>query len=123
MIRRHGADELSLGLLISGLALSLISRITRLGVLELLGMAAYIFSVYRMLSRQHEKRYQENQKFVALWRKSSGEAKQFSVRWKNRKSFKYFKCPQCHALLRLPRKVGEVTVTCGKCHHAFKKKA
>ena len=123
MIGRHGADELSLALIIAGLVLSLLSRITRLAVLDLAGMAAYICAVYRMLSRQHEKRYQENQKYIALWRRTSGEAKQFSVRWKNRKNFKYFKCPQCHALLRLPRKVGEVTVTCGKCHHAFKKKA
>ena len=49
--------------------------------------------------------------------------RQFINRLRNIRKYKYFKCPQCHARLRLPRKVGEVTVTCGKCRHAFKKKA
>ena len=53
----------------------------------------------------------------------SGSVRQFIVRLKNIRKYKYFKCPQCHARLRLPRKVGEVTVTCGKCRHAFKQKA
>jgi transcription elongation factor Elf1 len=39
------------------------------------------------------------------------------------KKYKYFKCPECKSWLRLPRGVGEVTVTCGKCRHAFKQKA
>ena len=49
--------------------------------------------------------------------------RQFINRVKNLRKYKYFKCPECHARLRLPRKVGEVTVTCGKCRHAFKQKA
>ena len=51
------------------------------------------------------------------------DASTFELYLKNMRKYKYFKCPECHARLRLPRKVGEVTVTCGKCHHAFKQKA
>ena len=40
----------------------------------------------------------------------------------NLRKYKYFKCPSATRCCIL-RKVGEVTVTCGKCKHSFKKKA
>ena len=120
MMGRHGADEFSMALLIAGLALSILSSLFRLGVLSLLGLALYVYAIFRMFSRDHEKRYAENQNYLAF---IHGSLKQFFVRVKNSRKYKYFKCPQCQARLRLPRKVGEVTVTCGKCHHAFKQKA
>lgn len=123
MIGRHGPDELSLALLIAGLVLSMLSRITRLALLDLIGIVAYVYAIYRIFSRQHEKRYGENQRFLKFFGSASESVKQFNTRWGNRHTFKYFKCPQCGARLRLPRKVGEVTVTCGKCKHAFKMKA
>ena len=123
MTGRHGADEFSLALLIAGLALSLLGSITRFFVLDLLGWALYIYALFRMFSRNNAKRFAENAKFKSVWTGSISTVKQFFVRMKNMRKFKYFKCPECHARLRLPRKVGEVTVTCGKCHHAFKQKA
>ena len=123
MTGRRGADELSLMLLISGLVLSVLGSALRFGILNLMGLAAYVFSMYRMLSRNVEKRYAENAKFVGLWHTVTSNVRQFFIRLKNANKYKYFKCPECHARLRLPRKVGEVTVTCGKCRHAFKQKA
>lgn len=123
MAGRHGADEFSLAMLIVGLALSILGSLTRLGLLALLSLALYIYAVFRMFSRNHQKRYAENQKYLSIVHGSSGSVRQFFVRLKNMRKYKYFKCPQCHSRLRLPRKVGEVTVTCGKCHHAFKQKA
>ena len=48
---------------------------------------------------------------------------QARVRFKNRKEYKYFRCPKCHAWLKLKRGSGEGTLTRGKCKHAFKAKA
>ena len=123
MAGRHGADEFSLALLIAGLALSILGSLLRVGILALLSMALYIYGMFRMFSRDHQKRYAENQKYLSIAHGKMGGAKQFFVRLKNIRKYKYFKCPQCHSRLRLPRKVGEVTVTCGNCHHAFKQKA
>ncbi len=120
---RRGADELSMALLVVGLVLSLLSSIFHLNILYLLSLAIYIFAVYRMLSRNLEKRYAENAAFLTLWRGKGSAIRQFFNRMKNLKKYKYFKCPECKSRLRLPRGVGEVTVTCGKCHHAFKQKA
>jgi len=123
MLGRNGTDEFSFALLITALLLSILSSIFGISLLSLLSMAAYIYCIFRMFSRNVSKRYSENQRFVELKRKSMTSVSQAWVRAKNFRKYKYFKCPECHALLRLPRKVGEVTVTCGKCRHAFKKSA
>ena len=123
MAGRHGADEFSLALLIFGLILSILSSFTGFALLSLLGMAAYIWSIFRMFSRNTAKRSAEYQKYLSAWTNFKNSTRQFWVRLKNSRNYKYFKCPQCHSRLRLPRKVGEVTVTCGKCHHSFKQKA
>ena len=123
MSGRRGADELSMALLIAGLILSLLSGILRLNILYFLGLALYVFAIFRMLSRNLEKRYAGNAAYLKLWQGASSNTKQFFNRMKNMKKYRYFKCPECKSRLRLPRGVGEVTVTCGKCRHAFKQKA
>ena len=123
MAGRRGADELSLALLIAGALLSLLSTILHTPVLSLLSMAVYIYTLFRMFSRNLEKRHAENAAFLKFWNGMTSGIRQFFNRLKNMKKYKYFKCPECKSRLRLPRGVGEVTVTCGKCRHAFKQKA
>lgn len=123
MTGRNGPDELSIAMLIASLVIMLVSSFTGSFVLNLLGTILYIVIIFRIFSRNVEKRYAENQKYVAFRQKLRTGCSQGWVRLKKSKKYKYFKCPQCHSWLRLPRKVGEVTVTCGKCRHAFKKKA
>lgn len=123
MMGRNGSDELSFAMLVSALILMLISSILGSPLVNLLSLILYGLCIFRMFSRNVAKRYQENQRYVEWNRRIKTSASQWWVRLKNVRKYKYFKCPECKALLRLPRKVGEVTVTCGKCHHAFKKKA
>lgn len=123
MMGRNGADELSMAMLILALVLLLVSSITGSALINLLGLVCYVLIIFRMFSRNVEKRYAENQKYITFRTKAKTGMSQWKVRLKNSKKYKYFKCPECKALLRLPRNVGEVTVTCGKCRHAFKKKA
>ena len=123
MIGRNGADQLSMAMLITGIVLSLLTAITKLGIFNLLGLIVLILTIFRMFSRNLDKRRAENQKFVNFRANFGTNAKQLMNRLKNMKKYKYFKCPQCGARLRLPRKVGEVTVTCGKCKNQFKQKA
>ena len=123
MAGRRGADELSLAMLIGGALLSLLSTILHAPVLSLLSMVIYIYTLFRMFSRNLEKRHAENAAFLKFWNGMTSGIRQFFNRLKNMKKYKYFKCPECKSRLRLPRGVGEVTVTCGKCHHPFKQKA
>ena len=123
MIGRNGADQLSLAMLIAGIVLSLLTSVTRIAIFNILGLIVLVLTIFRMFSRNLEKRRAENQKFVNFRANFGTNAKQMMNRLKNMKKYKYFKCPQCGARLRLPRKVGEVTVTCGKCKNQFKQKA
>lgn len=133
MTGRHGADQLSMALLWTGLIAYLlgsilgsvqVSVIALLGsLLSLLGFAAYVFCVYRMMSRNNEKRNDENRRYMAATEKSRTQRRQAKVRFQNRKKYKYFKCPGCHAWLRVPRGTGVVTVTCSRCHNSFTQKA
>ncbi|MBQ9855937.1 MAG: hypothetical protein IJO53_07040 [Clostridia bacterium] len=120
---RRGMDQLGFALLIASLVLSLLSSILRIGILSLLSMAAWIYALYRMLSKNISAREKENQWFLSKYTPVASSVKQARVRFKNRKIYLYYRCPNCKAWLRLPRNIGEKTVTCGKCQSTFKKKA
>jgi len=123
MAGRNGADKMTHDILIISLVCMLLSTFTGILALNLLGTVGYIYVIFRIFSRNIAKRYEENRKYVLLRQNVCTSVKQAYVRLKNTRKYKYFKCPQCGSWLRLPRKVGEVTITCGKCRHAFPKKA
>ncbi|MDO4371080.1 MAG: hypothetical protein Q4D43_07145, partial [Clostridia bacterium] len=64
MIGRNGADQLSMAMLIAGIVLSLLTSITKLAIFNLLGLVILVLTIFRMFSRNLEKRRAENQKFV-----------------------------------------------------------
>lgn len=120
---RHGPDNLGMFTLIAGLVCSLLGSFTRVGLLSLVGFALYIITLFRMFSRNHEKRMAENRKYISLTSNWKTKARQFSKRMKNRRDYKYFKCPQCKVLLRTKRGSGEKDITCVRCGHQFRQKS
>ena len=119
---RHGADNLGLFTLFTGLACSLLGSFLRLGLLSMLGLILYICTLFRMLSRNHEKRMAENRKYIELTSGWKTKTRQFLKRMKNRRDYRYFKCPNCRVLLRMKRGSGEKEITCIRCGHQFKQK-
>ena len=120
---RHGADNLGMFTLIAGLACSLLASFTGIGLLSLVGLGLYVWTLFRMFSRNHEKRLAENRKYIELTSGWKTKSSQFVKRIKNRSQYKYFKCPNCKVLLRLKRGCGEKEITCVRCGHQFKQKA
>ena len=120
---RHGADQLGMFTLIAGLVFSLLASFTGIGLFSILGLGLYVWTLFRMFSRNHEARIRENQKYVALTSGWKTKVSQFIKRQKNRKEYKYFRCPKCKVLLRLKRGCGEKDITCVRCGHQFKQKA
>ena len=120
---RNGADNLGIFTLLSGLVLSLTSSFTGLWILSLLSMLLYILTLFRMFSRNRPKRMEENRKYLALSSGLKTKITQFVKRIKNRKEYRYFRCPQCKVLLRMKRGSGEKDITCVRCGHAFRRKA
>ncbi len=123
MAGRHGADELSVHLLLLGIFIYLISLFTGSFILSLLPTAIYLYTAFRMLSRNHAARSAENARYLAFFNGTRLKARQARLRFHNRKEYKYFRCPECRAILRLRRGSGTVHVTCGKCRHEFDQKA
>ena len=120
---RHGPDNLGVFTLLAGLICSLVASFTGVAILSFIGMALYIWTLFRMFSRNHEKRIAENRKYIELTSGWKTKLVQFSKRMKNRRDYKYFKCPNCKVLLRLKRGCGEKDITCVRCGHQFKQKS
>ena len=109
---RYGTDKLNMVILCAGLVASLLSRI----VLPLnlvfwaLSYALMILAIFRSLSRNTYKRYQENRRFMQLW-----------DRLKDRQH-RYYNCPKCRQTVRVPRGKGKISITCPKCREKFIRK-
>ncbi len=123
MAGRYGSDHLGMATLMAGVALYILSMIFGSGILSFLSFVLYGITLFRMLSRNTEARRMENQKYLQITEKWRLEWSRFIRRQKNRKEYKYFRCPKCRQLLRLKRGCGEKEVTCAKCGHSFTTKA
>ncbi|MDD2647852.1 MAG: hypothetical protein PHI27_08580 [Eubacteriales bacterium] len=120
---RYGGDQLSRALLWVGLAIYLLGLILNISILWLIGLAVYVFVIYRMMSKKLDVRAEENRKYMSWISRRKTEYRQAKARFKNRKEYKYFRCPGCKSWLKLKRGTGSVTVTCSRCRHSFEEKA
>ena len=114
MAGRYGTDKLNMVILSVGLAVSLLSVLFRHPpvnlLLVVLSYGLMIWAIWRTLSRNTYKRYQENRKFLQL-----------VDRAKDRNN-RYFDCPKCRQLVRVPRGKGKISITCPRCHEKFIRK-
>ncbi len=120
---RNGVDNLGYHALWGGLIVVLVNTFIGSGLLALLGNAMYIYAVFRMLSRNVQKRQAENSRYVRFLNNWQKEVKQFFLRLKGTKEYKYFRCPACKTRLRLRRGCGEKHITCPVCKHQFDQRA
>lgn len=114
MMGRYGTDRLNMAILGVGLCASLLSVVfqsTSLNlVFFLLSYGMMIWAIWRSLSRKTYRRYQENRKFL-----------QFFDRIKDRQN-RYFDCPKCRQMVRVPRGKGKIAITCPRCKEKFIRK-
>jgi uncharacterized paraquat-inducible protein A len=114
MAGRYGTDRLNMAILGAGLVASLLSMMVRVAPVNLilwaLSYGLMIWAIIRSLSRNTYKRYQENRKFLQVF-----------DRLKDREH-RYFDCPKCHQMVRVPRGKGKIAITCPRCREKFVKK-
>ena len=114
MAGRYGNDHLNMALLGVGVVCSVLSMFIRAnGANMVLTLISYCFLglvIFRSLSRNTYKRYQENRKY-----------RQIIDRVKDREH-RYFECPKCRQPVRVPRGKGKIAITCPKCREKFVKK-
>ena len=114
MTGRYGTDRLNMVILCAGLVASLLSVWTKSAPLNVifwaLSYGLMIWAICRSLSRNTYKRYQENRKFLQVF-----------DRMKDRQH-RYFDCPKCRQMVRVPRGKGKIAITCPRCKEKFVKK-
>lgn len=126
MYGRYGLDEFSRFLSIASLVPILMSTflpgIARVALI-LLTLFMMVFAYVRIFSKNFEKRRTENAAYLRQKQKFSGH---FSLRremWQQRREFRFFKCPSCRAVMRVPKGKGKIRIVCKKCGTAFAKKS
>ncbi len=116
---RYGIDKLFYGLCGAAVVVSAANLFIRSFALQLVVYALLLLAVLRSLSKNTEKRYAENQKFLSIFGSLSGKASLWSKKFKDRKTHVYVKCPVCKKTLRLPKVKGSHTVGCPNCSNKF----
>lgn len=141
---RYGGDQLSMAAILLSLIVSLVSMFFRdiRWIFNLIDLALVCYALFRIFSRNIDKRRAENEKFMSLIYKfrskkncsqnnnyssygydyNSKQAKKVKYK-EDKKNYKYMKCPQCDTKLRVPKGKGKLIVTCPKCHNKFKAKS
>ncbi len=121
MYGRNGGDHLSMTTLFVAILLDVVAMFlknnTVLVAIRVVTTILLAWTIFRMLSRNLQKRRAENawfkSKFYYPITKEIRQAKQQN----QDKEHKYFTCPGCRAVCRVPRGKGKIVITCPKCGH------
>ena len=112
---RYGNDKLNSAILGSALVMVILALFIRNPLLNLIlhgfSYALMFWSIFRTLSRNTYKRYQENRRFLK------------SVDRIRDREHRYFDCPKCRQTVRVPRGKGKIAITCPRCKEKFVKKS
>lgn len=117
MIGRNGFDAFCRGLLFLAMILIIADIFIPGRIVRYIGLAIMFYSYFRAFSRNIARRSAENS-----WYISCVELPLQSYMRRDRKNYKYFKCPSCEQVLRAPKGRGRIRVTCSRCHDVFERK-
>ncbi len=121
MYGRYGFDILGGVLLIGGGILTSVFSFFDFFPLRMLGLPLYIFAVLRIFSKNTAKRSEENSRFIRL---IDPLVRKISVMISHSRDsqHRYFTCPGCKKVLRVPRGRGKIKINCPHCHKEFVRK-
>ena len=123
MSGRYGADQLNLTMVIGALVVTTIGSLSGIYFLTLAADALLILAIFRMFSKDRYRRAHENQVYLEKTQGVRRAVTEWVNRVKNSKKYHYYTCPKCKQRLRVPRGVGNITITCKNCGTKFDKKA
>ena len=115
----YGFDLLGYLLLGVSVLLTLLSRLFDVLFLSLLASIVLVWAVSRAFSRNIQKRWEENQRLLKLLPNLLRSLRERAERRKQRRDYKFFRCPGCHNRLHLPRGKGRIQITCPRCGQRF----
>lgn len=116
---RYGMDQFGRTLFGATMICLVLSIIFGGSFLYTLGMVLIVYSYFRMFSRNHAKRYAENQKYLQLTATVRGKFAKFKRENAQRKTHHIYRCPNCKQKIRVPKGKGKIAITCPKCRTEF----
>ena len=123
MAGRYGNDQLNQFIFIVAIISMVLEIITRQSLFYTLTLVLLILAYVRVFSRNINKRYEENMKF--LQKKDTILNKFIKQKYyaAQRRNFHIYTCPQCKQKIRIPKGKGKISITCPKCRTSFIKKS
>ena len=119
MYGRNGPDQLNLALLAVCVVLAVLrvpfsTRSVPWRVLDALSWVLLVVYMFRLFSKDLDRRRAENARFLSWWQPVSSRV---TGAWRRRrdKDHKYFTCKNCGAICRVPAGKGRIRITCPKC--------
>ena len=122
MAGRYGSDQLNNALLLLAIVLMVIEWVMKWNWMSMFILALFILCYFRMFSRNIPARQKEYYSFLKVWTPVQKWFRIKKTAFRERKQYKYFRCPGCRQQLRAPRGRGKILVTCQRCHKQFKQK-
>lgn len=133
LYRKYGSDELNVFLFILLIVFAVINIFVHSRIIYILQTLCLIFYLIRFFSSNHYARRNENEKFKKIINKlpfkhrvddfNTVNYNDYNTQPPKEPGYKYFKCPNCKAKLRVPKHKGKITITCPKCRTSFKGKS
>ncbi len=122
MSGRYGMDEIGHVIYVLGILVYAVGLIRRNQSLFVFSFMIFMVSLTRAFSRNIEVRRRENQRYLTFrWKLISRIIGKGNRR--DRKNYRYFRCPECGQSLRVPRGKGKIEVTCPHCKKVFDKRS
>ena len=121
MVGRYGSDELSFTLLMLYLGVCMFAIFAGIRILQLLALGTILYAFYRILSRNIPARQAENAAYLRFLSRIGANSRARKARRQD-KAHRYYRCKHCGAVLRVPRGIGKVEITCPKCGEKLTKK-
>ena len=90
-------------------------------LLSVVGYVLILYSLYRTFSRNYDRRRAENNKFLSITDPLTRNFRRMNAQARDR-DHKYFRCPTCGQLLRVPKGKGRIHISCRNCGASFDKK-
>ncbi len=115
---RNGPDQLGFFMMLLIIPFALINN----PICNAIAWLFLMLTIFRILSKNVNKRRKENYTFLKVWRKVKKPFQTAKARYNERKFYKIFRCPKCRQKLRVPRYKGTVKVRCTKCGNVFVRK-
>lgn len=123
MVGRYGTDDYTKFLLGSAVGLAVLNLFLRVRIFNFLVLVLLVYVYVRMFSRNIQRRYEENRKYLGLKQKFLGIFQREKRLMQERRTHHIYRCPKCGQRIRIPRGKGKICITCPKCRTEFTKKS